>query len=75
MHQSSRGDTISLSKALSLIEEKQVSIIIGSEGGISDEECEALEGLGATPVLLSTNILRAETAGIFAVGAIETIWS
>ena len=75
LHQSSRGDTISLSKALSLIEEKQVSIIIGSEGGISDEECEALESLGATPVLLSTNILRAETAGIFAVGAIETIWS
>lgn len=75
LHQSSRGKTLSLNEALNKIEDKRVSIIIGSEGGISDDECDYLEKNGAIPVLLPTNILRAETAGIFAVGAIETIWS
>ena len=75
LHQSRRGNTLSLNEAISQISDKKVSILIGSEGGISDEECDFLENNGATPVLLSTNILRAETAGIFAVGAIETIWS
>ena len=74
LHQGSRERTMSLKKALSDISGSSVSVLVGSEGGISDGECAMLEASGAVPVLLPTNILRAETAGIFAVGAIETIW-
>ncbi|MDD5973740.1 MAG: RsmE family RNA methyltransferase [Spirochaetales bacterium] len=75
LHQSSRGKTQNLLEALKNIKSYEISIIIGSEGGISDEECEFLENNNATPILLPTNILRAETAGIFAIGAIETLLS
>ncbi|MGN0906939.1 MAG: RsmE family RNA methyltransferase [Bullifex sp.] len=74
LHQGSREKTVSLKEALSHIQDRKVSVLIGSEGGISEEECSMLEDQGAVPVLLPTNILRAETAGIFSVGAIETIW-
>ncbi len=74
LHQGSRDKTVSLKKALSSLRDRKVSVLIGSEGGISDEECSRLEASGAVPVLLPTNILRAETAGIYAAGAIETFW-
>ena len=51
----------------------KVTIMVGPEGGFADEECEMAEDLGFIPVLLNTNILRAETAGIYTVGAVETI--
>ena len=53
--------------------EMKVTLMVGPEGGFADEECEMAERLGFIPVLLNTNILRAETAGIYAVAAVETL--
>ncbi|NLZ67905.1 MAG: 16S rRNA (uracil(1498)-N(3))-methyltransferase [Spirochaetales bacterium] len=50
----------------------EISLFIGSEGGFSDEECLAFENEGGNAVLLKTNILRAENAGLYTVGAIQT---
>jgi 16S rRNA (uracil1498-N3)-methyltransferase len=50
-----------------------IAVIIGSEGGFSDEECAYLENSGIKPVLLKTNILRAETAAIYAISAIQVL--
>lgn len=49
------------------------SVFIGPEGGFSDEECLLAENNGVTPVLLSTNILRAETAAVYTAAALQAI--
>lgn len=74
LHQGSRERTMSLRDALSdNITDNGISLMIGSEGGFSDEECALMEEKNAIPVLLPTNVLRAETAGIFAVGGILSL--
>ena len=52
---------------------QKVALFIGPEGGFSPKEVELLCGLGCRPVHLHTNILRAETAAIYAIGAVQTI--
>lgn len=52
---------------------KCVSLLIGPEGGLSEKETQFLNGLGFKPVLLRTNILRAETAAVYAIGAVQSI--
>ena len=49
---------------------KKIAVVIGSEGGFSQEEAEALEAAGAVPCSLGPRILRAETAAITAVAAV-----
>ncbi len=71
LHQSRRERTLTLGRLLSESVYSSISLVVGSEGGLSDEECSMLEEMGARTALLPTNILRAETAGIFALGAIE----
>ena len=41
-----------------------ISVIIGPEGGFSEEEAEEIVKAGAMQVSLGTRILRAETAAI-----------
>lgn len=53
--------------------DEPIGILIGSEGGLSKEECKLLINSGFEPVLLKTNILRAETASIAAISAIHTL--
>ncbi len=53
--------------------ETPIALLVGPEGGFSEEECTTLEDAGFHPVLLRTNILRSETAGIYALSAIQTI--
>jgi 16S rRNA (uracil1498-N3)-methyltransferase len=53
--------------------ETPIAIVIGAEGGFSDEECLFLETSGFKPVLLKTNILRAETAATYAISAIQVL--
>ncbi len=53
--------------------QKPVGILIGPEGGFSDEECTFLEQSGFKPVMLRTNILRSETAGIYALSSIQVM--
>jgi 16S rRNA (uracil1498-N3)-methyltransferase len=47
-----------------------VAILTGPEGGFAEEEIEALEQRGATPVRLGARILRAETAPIALISAL-----
>ena len=70
LHQSRRTRTESITDIP--IKEK-VSCFIGPEGGFSDRECELAENHGAVPILLKTNILRAETAAIYTAASIQTI--
>ncbi len=47
--------------------QKNVDIVIGSEGGFEPREAEELQGLGLTSVSLGKRILRCETAPIAAI--------
>ena len=47
-----------------------IAIIVGSEGGFSDQEAEMLVRVGVTPVSLGKRILRAETANIAVLSAL-----
>ena len=44
---------------------KNIAMIVGSEGGFSDEEVQLFEGTHAQTVSLGKRILRAETASVF----------
>lgn len=46
----------------------KIAVVIGSEGGFSAEEVEAVGGVGGRVVSLGKRILRCETAAIIAVG-------
>lgn len=48
-----------------------VALLIGPEGGLSDDELALAAEAGFVPVSLGRNVLRAETAGPIAVGAIR----
>ena len=67
-------DRLSLKAALKAAEAaggiKELLLIIGPEGGISEGELEAARAAGAVPVSLGRRILRAETAGLVAISAI-----
>ncbi len=71
-HQESTESPVSLHEYLST-GSSRISIVIGSEGGLSDREIEILYRYKYKPVYLKTNILRAETAAIYAVSAVQTI--
>jgi 16S rRNA (uracil1498-N3)-methyltransferase len=43
---------------------KRISVIIGPEGGFTENEIKKAEGLGIMPITLGPRILRTETAGI-----------
>ncbi len=49
------------------------AILVGPEGGLEEDECRLLMDGGFKAVLLKTNILRCETASIYAIGAIQTL--
>ena len=74
-HQSSRSeDQQTLPQLLSTVDpEAPIAMLIGSEGGLSDEECAILEDAGFKPVMLKGNILRAETAAIYALATIQVL--
>ena len=42
---------------------KRIGVIVGPEGGISDDEAEYFSSIGAIPFSLGRRILRTETAG------------
>ncbi len=52
---------------------QSIALFIGPEGGFSPGEVQFLSRMGCRPVHLQTNILRAETAAIYAIGAVQTI--
>ncbi len=57
---------------------ESIMIVVGPEGGVSDEELEALTGAGAEPVRLGPTVLRTSTAAAVALGALGVLtprWS
>lgn len=51
----------------------KISLIIGPEGGLSDREIKVLYDNNYKSVYLKTNVLRAETAALYAVSSVQTI--
>ena len=47
-----------------------VVVVVGPEGGLSDEELAAFEAAGAHVVRLGAEVLRTSTAGVAAVAAL-----
>ncbi len=56
--------TVSLKQALRAHPCRRIAVIIGPEGGFSEEEIRILTEKGAVSVSLGTRILRTETAGM-----------
>ena len=50
-----------------------VKILIGPEGGLSEKEIILLQEKGFRPLYLGSNVLRAETASLFALSSVITI--
>ncbi|NML74711.1 16S rRNA (uracil(1498)-N(3))-methyltransferase [Rhizobium sp. S-51] len=58
--------------ALSRIEERQLALLVGPEGGFSDEERELLRSLPfVTAIPLGPRILRADTAAVAALAVVQ----
>lgn len=68
--------TLSLREALERIEPagKTVALVIGSEGGFSEKEAECICERGAVCVSLGERILRSESAAIFVLSAMSTLF-
>ena len=47
-----------------------VLLVVGPEGGLSDEELAAFRAAGATVVRLGSEVLRTSTAGVVAVASV-----
>ncbi|MDD6841435.1 MAG: RsmE family RNA methyltransferase [Spirochaetales bacterium] len=74
LHQSLRGKTTYIEKVFADHDIKNVaSLFIGPEGGFSDQECVLAENNGFYPVLLRTNILRAETAAVYTAAVVQSL--
>jgi 16S rRNA (uracil1498-N3)-methyltransferase len=61
-----------------LVQARSVMLIVGPEGGISDDEVAALSAAGATVIRLGPTVLRTSTAAAVALGALGVLtprWS
>lgn len=61
-------------KSLSPIPTEGVRLLIGSEGGLSEEEIAMTETEGFTEVLLGKRVLRTETAALAVISALQTLY-
>ncbi len=52
---------------------QQVALIIGPEGGLSGKEVTLLSKAGFLPVYLGNNVLRTETAALYAIAAVQIV--
>lgn len=59
--------------SLSLHELSELILVVGPEGGLSDDEVEKLATAGASLVLLGPQVLRTSTAAAVALGAIGVL--
>lgn len=69
LHESA-GDSLA---SLALHELSELILVVGPEGGLSDDEVEKLVAAGAMPVLLGPQVLRTSTAAAVALGAIGVL--
>ena len=54
-------------------EAESIVLVVGPEGGVSDEEIAALRRAGAEPVRLGPTVLRTSTAAAVGLGAIGVL--
>jgi 16S rRNA (uracil1498-N3)-methyltransferase len=54
--------------------ETQITLLVGPEGGLSPREHRQALGHGLLPVRLGPRVLRAETAPLAAIAAIQALW-
>jgi 16S rRNA (uracil1498-N3)-methyltransferase len=54
--------------------EKNVALLIGPEGGLSDVEIEGAIKSGFTAIRLGPRILRTETAGLVVLSSVQQLW-
>jgi len=52
---------------------ESTALLIGPEGGIAEKEIDFLIDTGFHPVCFGTNVLRTETAAIYAIAAVQSI--
>jgi 16S rRNA (uracil1498-N3)-methyltransferase len=57
--------------ARQLPDEGELLLVIGPEGGISEEELEAMTAAGAHAVRLGPTVLRTSTAGVVALAVVS----
>jgi 16S rRNA (uracil1498-N3)-methyltransferase len=48
----------------------EIVVVVGPEGGITEEELAAFAAVGAEPLRMGTSVLRSSTAGVAAVAAL-----
>jgi 16S rRNA (uracil1498-N3)-methyltransferase len=60
---------------LPIIDATSIVLVVGPEGGISEEEVDALTAVGAAPVRLGPTVLRTSTAAAVALGALGVLTS
>ena len=51
-----------------------VELLIGAEGGLTEEEIQGAVQAGFVPIRLGPRVLRTETAGLAAIAAIQCLW-
>ena len=68
------GDHLSLAKTIAPLPAQNVILLIGPEGGFTQEEIALALKAGFQAVSLGKRILRTETAGIAAISTIHAIW-
>lgn len=52
----------------------KVALLIGPEGGFSEDEIKMAHSAGFTPIRLGKRVLRTETAAIAGIAALQTLW-
>ncbi len=55
------------------IKRLKVAIVVGCEGGISQNEIKLMEESGLIPIHFETNILRCETASLYGLAVLQTL--
>jgi 16S rRNA (uracil1498-N3)-methyltransferase len=54
--------------------EEKITILVGPEGGLSDQEIARATARGLHRIRLGARTLRTETAAITAIAAVQTLW-
>ncbi|MDC7218805.1 MAG: RsmE family RNA methyltransferase [Spirochaetales bacterium] len=72
-HQSPLGNGLILPVLSAEESVDEIGILIGPEGGLSPKEVDSLEKWGYDSVWFGDNVLRAETAALYAIAALRTI--